>query len=94
MAIKIEVRVFATLREIMDPRITVELAEGATAGDLLDRFASHYEELAEILFDDDGKLRPFVNVLRNGRNIHFIDGLATTLADGDVVAIFPPAGGG
>ena len=33
-------------------------------------------------------------MLVNGRNILFLDGLATTLRDGDVVSVFPPVYGG
>jgi len=35
-----------------------------------------------------------VNVLKNGRNIHFLNGLETPLSEGDVIALFPPAAGG
>ncbi|OPY39086.1 MAG: ThiS family protein [Methanoregula sp. PtaU1.Bin051] len=41
-----------------------------------------------------GVLKNFVNILHNGRNIQFIRGLDTPLADGDLVVLFPPAGGG
>jgi len=37
---------------------------------------------------------PCVSILQNGRNIQFVDGLESELADGDVVAIFPPVAGG
>jgi len=94
VATEIEVKVFATLREVMDHRTIVDLEEGATTGDLLDTLISRNEKLEGMLFDDHGELRPYVNILKNGRNIRFIDGFATPLADGDVAAIFPPAGGG
>ncbi|WP_054847258.1 MoaD/ThiS family protein [Methanoculleus chikugoensis] len=42
-----------------------------------------------------GEIRAYVNILKNGRNIHFSGGLETPpLEDGDTVAFFPPAGGG
>jgi molybdopterin synthase sulfur carrier subunit len=45
------------------------------------------------LFDGDA-LRERLTVLVNGRNILFLDGLSTTLHDGDVVSVFPPVYGG
>jgi molybdopterin converting factor small subunit len=39
-------------------------------------------------------VRTYVNILKNGRNIHFSGGLETPLDDGDVVALFPPAAWG
>ena len=37
---------------------------------------------------------PVPLILLNGRNIEFLEGLDTPLADGDVVAIFPASEGG
>lgn len=45
------------------------------------------------LFDGEA-LRARFTVLVNGRNILFLDGLSTTLHDGDVVSVFPPVYGG
>ncbi len=50
--------------------------------------------LHETIFDDSGQLRSTVTVLRNGRNIVFLEGLDTTLNDGDKIALFPPVTGG
>jgi molybdopterin synthase sulfur carrier subunit len=46
------------------------------------------------LFAGPGELRERFTVLVNGRNILFLDGLATVLHDGDVVSVFPPVYGG
>ena len=46
------------------------------------------------VFTDSGALQPDVLVLVNGRNIVFLEDLATPLHGGDVVAVFPPVKGG
>jgi molybdopterin synthase sulfur carrier subunit len=46
------------------------------------------------LLDDDGALKRGTIILVNGANIVHIDGLATTVQDGDEVSLFPPGGGG
>jgi molybdopterin converting factor small subunit len=46
------------------------------------------------ILDDRGELKPLVNILKGGRPIRFLEGLDTELADGDVIAIFPPLAGG
>lgn len=48
----------------------------------------------ERIFDEDGRVRKDITVLRNGRNIVFLNGLETELNAGDSVAIFPPTHGG
>jgi len=48
----------------------------------------------ENVLEPDEKVKPFIKVLVNGLGIETLRGLSTELSDGDVVAIFPPVGGG
>ena len=92
--ISITVKSFATLRKVMDAQISVTLPGGATVRSLLTELTSRYAGLEEIIFSSPGTLRDFVNILKNGRNIEFLAELDTPLAEGDLVALFPPAAGG
>jgi sulfur-carrier protein len=92
--VKILVKAFATFREVMDSQIDMDLKEGATILTLLDELMMRYKGLDEMMFDDNGTLRNFINILRNGRNVQFLAGLDTPLSDGDVIALFPPLAGG
>ena len=46
------------------------------------------------LIDEAGAPVTGAIILRNGQNIHHLDGLDTALSDGDEIALFPPGGGG
>jgi molybdopterin converting factor small subunit len=35
-----------------------------------------------------------VKVLLNGRSVEYLSGMETPVADDDVIALFPPVGGG
>ncbi|WP_319377876.1 ubiquitin-like small modifier protein 1 [uncultured Methanocorpusculum sp.] len=91
---RITVKAFATFREVMDMKVELEFPEGATVKTLLSELTARYNGLDVLLFAGPGMLRNFVNILKNGRNIHFITGLDTSLDDGDMIALFPPAAGG
>jgi len=88
------VKSFATLREVMDAELRMDFPAGATIRSLLAELTGRYKGLDEMLFIAPESLRDFVNILQNGRNIHFLAGLDTTLEDGDIIALFPPAAGG
>jgi molybdopterin synthase sulfur carrier subunit len=91
---KVTVKFFATFREIFggDAR-EFDLDEGTEVQNLLD-LLSDSSQRREELFETADTLKPYVKVLKNGRNIHFLDGLKTKLEAGDVLSIFPPVGGG
>jgi MoaD family protein len=91
---RITVKAFATFREVMDMQIELEFPEGTTVRTLLSELTERYKGLGEMMFADPDTLRDFVNILKNGRNIHFLAGLDTPLDDGDMIALFPPAAGG
>ncbi len=92
--IRVIVRAFATLRGLMDQTLELELPDGSTVGSLLALVISRYPGVETTLFDRPGQLSEGVNILRNGRNIHFLQEFETPLEEGDIIAIFPPVGGG
>ena len=91
---KVHVKAFATFREVMDSQFEMDFLVGATIRTLLAELMGRYDGLGELMFADSGTLRDFVNILKNGRNVHFLAGLDTPLEDGDVIALFPPVAGG
>jgi MoaD family protein len=92
--ITVTIKSFATLREVMDAQIRMDLPRGATLRSLLAELTERYPGLYELIFSAPDTLRDFVNILKNGRNTHFLDKLDTMLDDGDLIALFPPAAGG
>ncbi|HWQ18980.1 MAG TPA: MoaD/ThiS family protein [Methanotrichaceae archaeon] len=86
---QVEVRPYAGFKSRLGGDRNVELAEGATAGDLLKALP----RAGEVLFEGSG-LKDDVNILVNGQNIDNLDGLQTRLDDRDVVVIFAAAIGG
>ena len=81
------------LRQFAGKQDSVELA-GATVGEVLQSLTSQYAELRRHLYNDEGKLRSFVNVYVNDDDIRYLDKEATALKDGDTVSIVPSIAGG
>lgn len=89
-------RLFASLREQLG-RKTVEVDVAVENVDaLITWLASRYQPgFKETLIDvATGQVRRGYAILVNGREIEYLNGLKTKLKDGDVVAFFPPIGGG
>lgn len=90
---EIELRFFANFREAVGQKTkTREIDEATTVGTVLHELESEYPDIE--LFEDDGSLREFLSILKNGRDILFLDELETELESGDTLSIFPPVAGG
>jgi molybdopterin converting factor small subunit len=88
----IEVRIPTILRSYTGGDKVAE-GKGETLDELFHDLDARHSGLRERLVDGDG-LRRFVNVYLNDEDVRFLGGLATPVADGDVVTILPAVAGG
>jgi molybdopterin converting factor small subunit len=68
--------------------------EGETVGLAIKDLASRYPGLSQHLFNEEGTLRPYVNVFLNQEDIRTLDGANTPIAVGDHLMIVPSIAGG
>ena len=81
------------LRPYVDGRDAVQV-EATNVGELLERLAARYEPLKGHLFADDGRLRSFINVYVNDRDIRQLSQHQTPVKPGDTISIIPSIAGG
>src|SRR2546425_12123708 len=81
------------LRPFVGGRDTVEV-EGGSVGELLDRLAGEHAALKPHLFATDGRLRSFVNVYVNDRDIRQLSQRETPVKPGGTASIIPSIAGG
>ena len=89
----ITIRVPTQLRSLTNNAGEVQV-EGSTVGEALKALDAAHPGFAARLFDEDGKLRRFVNVFVADEDVRFLEGLETPVADGQTVSIVPAVAGG
>ena len=89
------VNFYATLRGVVGQRsVELPLPDGTPVRELVGELARRWPALAEHLFDETGGLSRRVNLFVGGRNVRWLDGLATALRTDQVIDVFPPVAGG
>jgi molybdopterin synthase sulfur carrier subunit len=90
------IRLYATLRARANDEREVDVGwrPGASIGDAIRELVARRPGLEGCILDPQGGMVPYVSVFVDGRDIRHLDGLATLLADGHEIAIFPPVAGG
>jgi len=92
---RVRVRFFAGFRDLANTKeAMVELPSQATVEDGLQALLREFPRLKTELLDERGRLREYVAVLVNGRNVRDLMKEATALREGDEVCLFPPVAGG
>jgi molybdopterin/thiamine biosynthesis adenylyltransferase/rhodanese-related sulfurtransferase/molybdopterin converting factor small subunit len=81
------------LRPYVGGRDSLEV-EGASVGELLERLSGDHAALRQHLFAEDGRLRSFVNVYVNDRDIRQLAQRETPVQAGDTISIVPSIAGG
>lgn len=87
------VRIPTQLRSLSAGAAEVEL-EGATVGDVLSALDSAHPGFRERLFDEEGRIRRFVNVFVAEEDVRFLSGLDTMVGERQTVSIVPAVAGG
>jgi len=67
---------------------------GDTIGDVLQALTSQYPDLRRQIFNEEGKLRSFVNVYLNDEDIRYLRKEATAAKEGDTISLVPSVAGG
>lgn len=67
---------------------------GQTVGAAIDDLIVQHPAIKPHLLNDEGNLRPFVNLFLGDENINDLHGLETALKDGDRLLLIPSIAGG
>jgi len=89
----VKVRIPTQLRSLTGGAGEVPLA-GGTVGAVLASLETAHPGFGERLFDEDGKLRRFVNVFVADEDVRFLQGLDTLVKPGQTLSIVPAVAGG
>ena len=91
-----QVNFYATLRPIVGGRSVIfDLEDGISVHELVDAIVTRFPPLRAQLLDANGQLYSHVHVFINGRDAPYLpNGVATQIAPGDTIDIFPAIAGG
>src|SRR3954447_4875217 len=81
------------LRQFTEQSDSVDVS-GGTVGEALQDLTTKYPNIKKNLFNDQGKLRSFVNVYVNDEDIRFMDKDETELEGTETLSIVPSSAGG
>ena len=93
MNVTVEVS-FSFKRDLGEDRVTVDLDNGSSVLSALRALVKLHPKVSSRIFGQNGEVRPYINVLKNGGNVRFQRGFDTMLQEGDHLTILPPVGGG
>lgn len=89
----VKVRIPAPLQELTKNQIEVE-SKGETIRELIDSLEKSYPGIREKICDENGKIRPFINIYVNEEDIRFLQGDSTPVKDGDEIIMISAIAGG
>ena len=90
------VNLYATLRDVIGGKtVEVDLPDGVTAQQLVERLVEMHPPLRDKLLDEEMHFQPHMKLFVNGREVVYLEQrFDTPLHPDDRVDIFPPVAGG
>ena len=88
-----KLKIPAQLRSETENQDTVEI-DGTTVGEALQNLVAKYGTLKDRIFDEDGKLRRYVNIYLGDEDIRFLEHLDTAIEAGSEISLVPAIAGG
>jgi molybdopterin converting factor small subunit len=87
------IRIPSALRNYTEGQPQVQV-EAATVGAAIERLAEQFPALAPHLFNEQGQLRPYVNLFLNDQDVRSLRGQQTAVSNEDKLMILPSIAGG
>ena len=69
-------------------------ASGSDVGEVLRALAEQHPATESQLFSEEGDLNRYVNIYLNDEDVRVLDGLDTSVSEGDTIVILPAMAGG
>jgi molybdopterin converting factor small subunit len=87
------IRIPTPLRSYVNGQSEISV-QGSTVADAVEAMLTQYPAMRPHLTNNDGQLRPFVNLVLGENNVRDLQGLATPLKDDDRLLLIPSIAGG
>jgi len=81
------------LRQFAEKKGAVDV-QARTVGEALQQLTTHHPELRRHLYNEQGKLRAFVNVYLNDEDVRYLEQEGTPVGESDTLSIVPSIAGG
>jgi molybdopterin converting factor small subunit len=89
----VTVAIPTALRQYAGGNASVEV-EAGSAGSVLAQLVELHPTLGKQLYNEQGQLRSFVNIYVGDEDIRYLQGVETSVPDGETVSIIPAIAGG
>ncbi|MCH7567175.1 MAG: MoaD/ThiS family protein [Nitrospirae bacterium] len=88
-----QIRVPTPLRPYTEGQGRLQV-EANTVGEALSELTARFPSIGPHLYNDEGELRPYVNLFVNDEDVRTLEGEQTAIHDGDTLMILPSIAGG
>lgn len=89
----VNVRIPVLLRTLTQNQGEVSVT-GGTVKEVIEQLETEFPGFHERLYDEEGKLRRFINIYVNSEDIRSQEGDGTSVKEGDEISIVPAIAGG